>query len=103
MTTTGTTPDLSIIIATYNEAAYLERNVAAIRAVLDQTRYNYELVAIDDLSQDDTPEIVRRLAAMHPETTRTFFHSEHRGRGCHGCRRHRPCRRALCRLHRRRS
>ena len=47
MTDRDSTPDVSIVIATYNEAAYLERNVTAIRAVLDQTRYTYELVFID--------------------------------------------------------
>jgi glycosyltransferase involved in cell wall biosynthesis len=81
MTTSTVTPDLSIVIATYNEAAYLERNVAAIRAVLDQTRYTYELLFIDDLSQDDTARIVRHLQSLHPETTRAFFHSRNLGRG----------------------
>lgn len=74
-------PDLSVIIATYNEAVYLEGNVASLRAVLDQTKYSYELVFIDDLSKDGTADIVRRVAALHPDTCRTVFHCTNVGRG----------------------
>ena len=44
----------------YNAEKYIE---AAIRSVLRQTWTEFELLVIDDCSQDSTAEIAERLAA----------------------------------------
>ncbi|WP_238915449.1 glycosyltransferase family 2 protein [Clostridium sp. YIM B02555] len=49
---------ISIIIPTFNRANTIERSVLSI---LDQTYQDFELIIIDDNSQDETEVIVRRM------------------------------------------
>ncbi|MGW4196013.1 glycosyltransferase family 2 protein [Streptomyces sp. NPDC005004] len=55
-----TTPDVTVTVISYNDAARLPRAVASLRA---QTHRNIEIVISDDHSTDDTPEVARGLAA----------------------------------------
>jgi glycosyltransferase involved in cell wall biosynthesis len=48
-------PEISIILCTYNRANYLNR---CIDSVINQTFQNWELVIVDDGSEDNTFEIV---------------------------------------------
>ena len=73
--------DLSIVIACYNEAPHLRESVMEIRAVMDQTDYNYELIFVDDCSQDDTRSIIEEITATNPDDTCYIFHEENTGRG----------------------
>ena len=52
-------PLVTVIIPVYRSSLYIE---AAIRSVMAQTITNWELIVIDDYSDDGTPEIVRSLA-----------------------------------------
>ena len=76
---TGTTPArrderISVLIPTYNEGAGLLR---AIESVLKQTVLPGEIVVVDDGSDDDTEELLRRLS--HPLVR--YHRIEHAGRG----------------------
>lgn len=73
-------PDLSLVIACFNEEPHLERNVARIEAVLEPLRWSSELIFIDDCSGDRTPEIVRGLVAGS-ERRHAVFHEQNVGRG----------------------
>ncbi len=55
-----TTPDVTVTVIVYNDAARLPRAVASLRA---QTHANIEIVISDDHSTDDTPAVARQLAA----------------------------------------
>ncbi|MEU3824355.1 glycosyltransferase [Streptomyces sp. SID486] len=55
-----TSPDVTVTVIVYNDAARLPRAVASLRA---QTHANIEIVISDDHSTDDTPAVARRLAA----------------------------------------
>ena len=54
------TPEISIIMSVYNGETYLEE---AIESVRNQTFLNWELIVINDCSQDSTGEILAALAA----------------------------------------
>ena len=56
-----TTPDVTVTVIVYNDAARLPRAVASLRA---QTHSNIEIVISDDHSTDDTPSVARALAAQ---------------------------------------
>ncbi len=53
---------VSIITATYNSRDYIE---ATIKSVLNQTYTNWELLIIDDASEDDTLSILNKYASNH--------------------------------------
>lgn len=55
-------PLVSVIIASYNHAPYIE---ASIESVLAQSYRNIELLVIDDGSKDDSVERIRRLQEEH--------------------------------------
>lgn len=55
-------PLVSVIIASYNHAAFVE---ASIASVLAQTYRPIELLVVDDGSQDDSVERIARLQAVH--------------------------------------
>ena len=55
-------PLVTVIIASYNHAPYIEQS---IQSVLDQTYPNIELLVIDDGSPDDSVERIQRLQAVH--------------------------------------
>ncbi|MDD5344429.1 MAG: glycosyltransferase family 2 protein [Smithella sp.] len=52
-------PLVTIIIPTYNQAAYLED---AVRSALRQDYANLEVIVADDCSSDSTPEVVKKFA-----------------------------------------
>lgn len=54
-----TTPKVSVIMPAYNAEKYIEQS---IRSAMNQTYENLEIIVIDDCSQDNTAEVVERLA-----------------------------------------
>jgi glycosyltransferase involved in cell wall biosynthesis len=61
-----TAPDLSIVIPIRNEAASLEPLVQEFTETLGATGWSYEILLIDDGSQDESFEILTRLQAADP-------------------------------------
>ncbi|MDC7815940.1 glycosyl transferase [Pseudomonas protegens] len=55
-------PVVTVIIASYNHAPYIEQSILS---VLNQTYSNIELLVVDDGSSDDSVERIRRLQALH--------------------------------------
>lgn len=51
-------PEVSVIIPTYNRAQSLSR---AIQSVLNQTYQNFELIIVDDMSRDNTEEVIKNF------------------------------------------
>lgn len=67
---------LVIIIPSYKNAAYYERN---LRSVFEQKYDNYRVIYIDDCSPDGTYELVKEMVEAHHQEHRfTIIHNEKR-------------------------
>src|SRR4030042_1857426 len=67
------TPEISVIIPTYNRAGVLGRS---IKSVLTQTYRDFELLVVDDGSTDNTDEL---LKSFNDPRIRFFKHETNRG------------------------
>lgn len=56
-------PMVSVITPTYNSQKYVEEAIASVRT---QTYDNWEMIIVDDHSDDDTYTIVQRIARLEP-------------------------------------
>jgi glycosyltransferase involved in cell wall biosynthesis len=75
-------PRVSVVLACYNEAEHIEASFAEIRETLTQTGWPFEIVLVDDVSQDSTREILRRIVDAHRSLdVRLILHDRNRGRG----------------------
>jgi glycosyltransferase involved in cell wall biosynthesis len=59
-------PCVSIILPAHNEAMGLGHTVESIESVVADCSEKYELILVDDGSQDDTYEVIRCLAVDNP-------------------------------------
>ena len=58
MSDADTFPKISIIMPTYNRAAYIGETIESIR---NQTYLNWELIIVDDGSDDNTEEVIEKI------------------------------------------
>jgi glycosyltransferase involved in cell wall biosynthesis len=74
--------DLSLVIACYNEEPVLEDSVRQAIEILDSTRFTYEIIFVDDCSQDRTRELIDSLMIRYNDKNfRKVFHEHNTGRG----------------------
>jgi glycosyltransferase involved in cell wall biosynthesis len=59
--------DISIVIPLYNEVESLPELTAWIKKVMDENAYSYEIILIDDGSDDGSWEAIEQLRAIDPE------------------------------------
>jgi glycosyltransferase involved in cell wall biosynthesis len=59
-------PLLTLCLATYNRARYLDRYLTHHLTAFEAAGLDYELLVSDNCSTDETPEILARYAARHP-------------------------------------
>lgn len=69
-------PLISVIVPTFNHSAFLERSVSS---VLAQTYPHFEVIIVDDGSQDDTPALVS--SRWTAESRVSYFRQENKGLG----------------------
>jgi len=60
------TPNVSVVIPVYNEAAIVERSTRELVDQLDHKGWNYEILLSENGSKDSTPAIVDELAKELP-------------------------------------
>src|ERR1051325_2255489 len=76
------TYDLSLIIACYNEEPLLEQSMREVFEVLENARFSYEVIFVDDCSRDRTRQIIDSIISHHPEKClKKIFHQTNHGRG----------------------
>ena len=75
-------PYLSLVLACYNEAQHIRESFAEIRDTLERARWPFEVVFVDDVSRDATPEILDEIVSAHPQLAlRVIRHERNQGRG----------------------
>ena len=74
------TLDVTIILPCYNELPFLKPTVAQIQAIMDITKYSYEIILYDDGSRDDSRELIAEIASQNGNV-RWGAHQENLGRG----------------------
>ncbi|MDB4933646.1 MAG: hypothetical protein JWP87_618 [Labilithrix sp.] len=65
--------DISVILPIYNERENLTPLLAEIEEALDAMAKDYEIIAVDDGSNDGSAELLKKLATEHPRLRAVFF------------------------------
>jgi dolichyl-phosphate beta-glucosyltransferase len=71
---------VSVVIPTYNEGGRIEPNLEKIIKYLNVKFAQFEVIAVDDGSRDDTPRKIAEVARKEPRV-RHFLFSTNRGKG----------------------
>ena len=75
------TPSLSVFFPAYNDAGTIASLVISAVQVAATLTPDYEVIVINDGSQDDTPRILDELARVYPDHVRIVHHQKNRGYG----------------------
>ena len=65
--------DISVVIPLYNEAESLPELTAWIRRVMDEHRFSYEMILVDDGSTDDSWAVIEGLKVIDPNLSAVKF------------------------------
>lgn len=58
---------VSVIAATSNSGAFILRHYHAVSEVLDREGFRYEILYVDDGSDDESVRLIQELCSQHPE------------------------------------
>jgi glycosyltransferase involved in cell wall biosynthesis len=77
------TLDLSLVLACYNDAEYLDHSVEEIFKVLDMTKLSYEIIFVHDCGTDDTLSVIDMIMSKYRNAKRMkkIAHAGNEGRG----------------------
>jgi len=70
-------PKVSVCVITYNHQRFLPRTLDSL--LLQEAKFPWEVVVVDDASTDATPAILDDYAARHPERIRAYHNPRNRG------------------------
>lgn len=74
--------DVSLVLACYNESEIFNDSVKRIINALDKTDYTWEIIFVDDQSQDNTADLIRKVIKKNPRRHLfAIFHHQNLGRG----------------------
>lgn len=72
---------LSVVMPVYNERYLVAESIARVLAVESPLISRLDLIVVDDGSDDGTREVLRKIAASHPDRITYVEHPENRGKG----------------------
>jgi polyisoprenyl-phosphate glycosyltransferase len=58
------TIDVSVVLAVYNEAGHVTKEIRRIRDALDASPYSYEIIVVDDASTDESGDELRQVGGI---------------------------------------
>jgi hypothetical protein len=70
-------PRVSVLIMAYNHEAFITMAVGSV--LMQAGDFDWEILIGEDGSKDQTPEILQRLAAQHPDKIRLFVSPQNLG------------------------
>lgn len=76
-----TAPQLSLVLACYDEERILADSASQIRETLEDTGLPYEILFVDDASRDGTRSVIRELCASGSGNLKLIAHERNLGRG----------------------
>ncbi len=74
-------PSISVFFPAYNDAGTITSMVITSLLTLRELTDDYEVIVIDDGSQDHTPDVLDELARVYPDEVRIVHHAQNRGYG----------------------
>jgi glycosyltransferase involved in cell wall biosynthesis len=74
-------PGISVFFPAYNDAGTITSMVITSLLTLRELTDDYEVIVIDDGSQDHTPQVLDELARVYPDEVRIIHHPQNRGYG----------------------
>ena len=72
--------DVSVVLPIYNERGHLRKEIERISAALDASAYSYEIVVVDDGSDDGSSDEIDAIVGER-DGIRLIRHSHNRGSG----------------------
>jgi len=74
---------LTIVIPAFNEAKKIEDTVNEVTGYLNEKGHSYELIIVDDGSEDDTLDIIKRYKTLNSNgSIKILENNPNRGKGC---------------------
>lgn len=70
-------PLISIIVASYNYENFIKKTLSSL---ISQTYNNYEIIVVDDGSQDNSLEVIKEYQKKHPQI-KLFQHENSKNKG----------------------
>ena len=71
---------LSVIIPVYNEEHRIKKTLLSVRDYLDKQNYEFEILLVDDGSQDKTKEVITKVIKEWPNY-QLLTNIKNRGKG----------------------
>jgi len=72
---------LSVVMPVYNERYLVAESIRRVLAVSDPAISRLDLIVVDDGSTDGTREVLRKIAAEHPDRITYVEHERNQGKG----------------------
>jgi glycosyltransferase involved in cell wall biosynthesis len=77
----GRSPRISVVLPVYEEAEAIQELIPEIVKTLQSADFQFEIVAVDDGSKDETLSILKKLRRRYPEHVRVVRHLYNKGNG----------------------
>ena len=75
--TTSNEPKVSVIVANFNHASFIEQ---AVKSVLNQTYQNFEIIIVDDCSNDSSRDVISKLEKLDTRIAAPLLLPQNRGK-----------------------